>query len=213
LLNREVTQRNYDRLSHLYDLLAGGSERALSQLGLRALAAQPGESILEVGYGTGQALAKLAAEVGEKGTVLGIDLSAGMAAKACRRMKTSRSWGQILLTVADGVQMPFKAASVDAIWMAFTLELFCETDALLVVKECRRVLKSGGRLGVVYLAKTGKPGWMERLYGWAHRSFPVVIDCHPIELDRLLAAADFQLIVSNRHLLWGLPVDIMVARN
>ena len=53
----------YDRISHAYDALSDASEHEAREAGERALAVQPGEQVLEIGYGTGHALADLARAV------------------------------------------------------------------------------------------------------------------------------------------------------
>jgi ubiquinone/menaquinone biosynthesis C-methylase UbiE len=50
------------------------------------LDAQPGEQILEIGPGTGRALARIGLRVGPRGTVLGVDLSAQMLAVSARKL-------------------------------------------------------------------------------------------------------------------------------
>ena len=74
-------------------------------------------------------------------------------------------------------------------------------------------MKPDGRIGLVSLVKSTNPGWMERVYACTHHMFPRVVDCHPIELDRMLTASGFQIVISKRQPMWGLPVEIMVARN
>ena len=79
-VNRSKTEASasYDRLSRWYDLIAGSSERKFRQVGLEMLAAQAGEHVLEIGYGTGHCILALAQDVGESGLVYGVDISAGM---------------------------------------------------------------------------------------------------------------------------------------
>jgi len=66
LMTREQTHKNYDRLSRWYDRFAG-SEKAFTDLGLQMLAVKEGERVLEIGFGTGHALAALEAAAGSAG--------------------------------------------------------------------------------------------------------------------------------------------------
>lgn len=197
---------NYDRLSRWYDWLAGSSERAFGLAGLAQLNPQPGERILEIGPGTGAMLAELARRVAPTGAAIGVDLSAGM----CRVAQT-RLAGRAAVVCGDAMRLPCAAGAFDAIFMSFTLELFDNAEMRRVLDECRRVLRSDGRLGVVALAETDRPGPMARLYAWAHRRFPAIIDCRPIPVATLLAANGFQVTQISRGSLWGLPTEIVLA--
>ncbi|MBN1668818.1 MAG: methyltransferase domain-containing protein, partial [Anaerolineales bacterium] len=100
--SKQAARQNYDRLSRWYDLIAGSSEAKYRQIGLQALAACPGERVLEIGFGTGHALQDLAESVGANGQVIGIDLSAGMAQRTQARLKKSDPALMPSLLLADG---------------------------------------------------------------------------------------------------------------
>ena len=70
----------YDRLSRWYDWLVAGSEHPLAGSGLKKLNASAGETVLEIGFGTGHALLTLVAAVGDAGKVVGIDVKKRVAA-------------------------------------------------------------------------------------------------------------------------------------
>ena len=95
--------------------------------------------------------------------------------------------------------------------MSFTLELLPEAEIPIVLRECRRVLRDGGRLGVVSLLQKDAPNWMERLYVWAHRCFPHAIDCRPIPLQDMVGRAGFENSQFQEMSMWGLAVGILVA--
>lgn len=204
--SKAAARAAYDRLSGWYDWLAGASEWGLVSAGLQRLAVQPGESVVEIGCGSGRALAQLAAAAGSKGCAVGLDLSPGMLRQALRR-KPGAS-----LACGDGVTLPFAAAAFDAIWLGFTLELFDSPEIPLALAECRRVLRPGGRIGVAGLSLAqGRPPAV-RLYEWAHDAFPAVIDCRPILVAAALEAAGFCRVHGEVRLLFGLPVELAVAR-
>src|SRR5512137_1635917 len=81
---------SYTRLSKWYDRLGGSEEPHIAE-GLRLLDVQPGERVLEVGFGTGRSLIALARAVGSTGQVVGIDLAEGMIAMAREQLHKSLS--------------------------------------------------------------------------------------------------------------------------
>lgn len=200
---------NYDRLSTWYDLLAGPSERACRELGLRMLQVQAGERVLEIGAGTGPALAALSRAAGPTGAVCGVDLSRGMCRVAGRRRAAAS--GQWAVVCSDARRLPVRDAAFDAATMSFALELFSAADMAQVLGECVRVLRPGGRLAVVALADEGRPGAMQRAYVWAHDRFPDWVDCRPIPLPAILAGSGLRVGPVARAGMWGLPVESVVA--
>ncbi len=201
-----MMKTSYDRLSRWYDALAGGSERRFVLAGLAQLRLQPGEHFLEIGPGTGHALRAAAQTVMPGGLAVGVDLSAGMLREARRRLG-----GRAGLVQGDGLRLPFAPGAWQAIFLSFTLELFSEAEMPVLLGECRRLLRPGGRLGVVALAESPQPGWMERLYVWTHTRFPQAVDCRPIRAAECLQAAGFLVETARRQRMWGLPVEMVVG--
>jgi len=126
----------------------------MRKAGLELLRTRAGESVLEIGFGTGHSLVALAKAVGPKGTVFGVDLSD----KMLQRAKTSLAKFNLLarahLRCADATQLPYEANSMDAVFMSFTVELFDTPEIPTVLRECKRVLRLGGRIVVVACPKT-----------------------------------------------------------
>jgi len=205
-------RRAYNRLSRWYDGLANASEGPLRDRGLQMLAAQPGERVLVIGFGTGHALVSLAGAVAPSGYVVGVDISDGMARVAARRLIRAKCAGRVALALADGARPPFAAGSFDAIFISFTLELFDTPLLPSVLASCRETLKPTGRLGVVALAKEPRGDALPaRLYELAHRTLPRWVDCRPIFVGPLLQEHGFCIVASTRHTMWGLPVDVVLA--
>jgi len=209
--SKEVAKASYDRMSGFYDLLAGLSEKRYNDLGLILLHVQPGESVLEIGFGTGKTLLPLASIVGPVGRVYGLDISEGMVSKASARLREAGLSDRVELRCGDAVALPFPGGSVDAIFLCFTLELFDSPEIPLVLKKCRQALHSNGRICVVAMSNKGKPNTMTRLYDWAHQIFPNYVDCRPIDVQQALEAAGFRTKETRLMRMWGLPIEIVLA--
>jgi ubiquinone/menaquinone biosynthesis C-methylase UbiE len=194
-------RENYNAVARWYDLFAG-SEKEFTDLGLRMLDVQANEVILEIGCGTGHALVEIARRGGQ---VFGIDISENML-KAAQRKNHGR---RVDLCQADGLSAPFLAASFDAVFLSFTLELFNTPEIPRVLSECQRLLKEDGRIGVVALAK--QEGLAVRIYEWFHRQMPNFVDCRPIHLQTVLKETGVHIQESKFKTMWGLPIEIVVA--
>jgi ubiquinone/menaquinone biosynthesis C-methylase UbiE len=210
LRSKEDARASYDKLSRWYDMLAG-SELRLTLAGVKALKPSAGERILEIGYGTGHAMVALAQAVGSSGRIFGMDISDGMRRVAEWRIQRSGLSSRIQLSTGDAASSHFASGSMDAVFMCFTLELFDTPEIPLVLKECRRLLASEGRICVVSMAKPVRADWILKAYEWMHLHFPKVADCRPIFVNASLKSAGFHVVSCTRWKNWGLPVDICLA--
>jgi ubiquinone/menaquinone biosynthesis C-methylase UbiE len=206
-----ATRRFYDRLSSVYDLLTR-SEEPLQREFLEFSEIKPGESAVEIGCGTGKLLAQIAQKVAPNGSVLGIDLSSKMLARARER---TRGFGHVQLIESAVPPLPAPDHSMDLVLASFTLEILPAEDLTKILIESRRVLRNSGRLAVLSMAKPRLPEEttrMFRLYQWSHRKFPHWVDCRPIEWTEVFANSPFQIVREKRINLFGLPVTMLVAQ-
>ena len=208
---RAEARRAYDRASRWYRYVEEPFERRARSAGLRLLGARRGERILELGSGTGSSLVALARSVGTAGRLVGLDLSPGMILQAERRLEQAGLAGRVELVTADAVSIPFDDASFDAVFAAFTLELFDTPEIPRLLDECRRVLRPGGRIGIVSLSRSEPVRWPTRLYERLHDRFPATLDCRPIRAGAALEAAGFATARSREIPLWGLRAEAVVA--
>jgi len=164
----------------------------------------PGARVLDVATGRGAVLVPAAQRVGARGHVIGIDLSRAMveeAARAAREVVDPASSSGAGLSnfetrKMDAEHLEFADASFDAATCAFALFFFPAMDAAL--REMRRVLKPGGRIGVTVFGGTPPPfdpGWkmfaeQARAYETAVRT-PQRVVYTPGEVQSLLTAAGF----------------------
>jgi len=201
----------YDRMSRWYDLLTGGSEKKFREAGLEKLDAREGEVILELGFGTGHCISALAKAVRDSGKVYGIDISEGMLGITSERLAKAGLSKRAELTCDDATALPYPDNFFDALFMSFTLELFDTPVIPVVLHQCKRVLKDGGRICVVAMSGSTNPGTMMKLYEWAHRNFEKYVDCRPIFVEQVLEDASFNILDATTLSMWGLPVKTVLA--
>lgn len=210
----QTTADFYNRISQLYDAIADGGERKARELGLQLLNAQAGERILEIGFGTGHSLIALAEAVGESGHVSGVDIAEGMLAITSKRVERESLRRRVSLTVGEAPPLAYDDGNFDAVVLSFTLELFPLDTIPVLLSEIRRVLVPGGRLGVVSMASVRsdeKGSLLERTYIWMHTHFPHIVDCQPIDVERHLSDAGFQLVEDRRIDIFTMPVAAVVG--
>jgi ubiquinone/menaquinone biosynthesis C-methylase UbiE len=222
---------SYTRLSKWYDRLSRSSEGPHVAEGLRLLNVQPGERVLEVGFGAGRSLIALAHAVGSTGQVIGIDLSSGMIAVAREQVSKAPSCpsagighpdagcpltacGNDVVTLHRGsaLHLPYATASFDAVFSAFMLDLIDTPDIPCVLGEMRRALKPGGRAGLVSMSKACAGNVVVKVYERFHRWLPMLIDCRPIYLQSAVESAGLHCEVHQTRAMWGIPVEIVIAK-
>ncbi len=211
LRSKRDARRSYDRMSRMYDYLAGAFERGHARKALECVNIEEGSIVLEVGFGTGHCLERIAESLGDPGMACGIDISSGMAQVAGRRLERSGPGRRVELQLGDAASLPYADSSFDAVFTSFTLELFDTPEIPAVLKEIGRVLRRGGRLGAISLSREyGRPVLL-RLYEWAHGKWPRYLDCRPIYLERCVRDAGYEVREKRRVSLLGLPCEIVVA--
>ena len=210
--SKVVAKASYDRMSKWYDVIAGTSEWKFVKAGLNLLNVTEGETVLDIGYGTGKSVVVLARAVGETGRVYGIDLSEGMYKIASDRVREADLLETVDLKCGDATKLPFETNSFDAIFSSFTLELFDTPEIPTVLRECHRVLRSPGSIVIVSMSKKGVDSLAVKLYEWAHNKIPNYVDCRPIYVAEAMKEAGFKVGERIEMKMWGLPVDVVLGK-
>jgi len=209
--SKEEAKKFYDHISGSYDWLGGIFERRPAEKALNYLKIQSGETVLEIGFGTGYCLQRIAMSVGNSGKAYGIDISEGMVQRARERLNKASLLDRVELYRGDAAKLPFDNETFDAVFISFTLELFDNPEISTVLGEVGRVLKPSGRLGVVSLSKTNVDSPPVRIYEWIHSKWPQYVDCRPIYLDESIQKAGYKMIMRETARLLLLPIEIVVA--
>ena len=213
-ISSEDIKKSYGVMSRFYALAEGIFEKGLRQQGLQLLSVASGEVVLEVGVGTGYSLKEIANSVGEKGKAHGIDITPQMLGITRKRIEKAGLMDRVELYEGDARRMPYQNGKFDAVYMASTLELFDTSDIPVVLSEIKRVLKPKGRLGAASLTKAGREGSLFiRFYGWLHRKVPKYANCRPINVEKLIEDAGYQITKTEEFVLLRIaPWRIVVAK-
>jgi len=209
--SKAQAKQSYDRMSRFYDTFAGGFESKLRNLALERLQVTDGETVLEIGFGTGHCLEKIAELIGGTGKAYGIDISSGMVEITRKRLERAGIMQRVELYCGDAAEIPFDDDKFDAVFSSFSLELFDTPEIPEVLGEISRVLKPHGRIGVVSMSKQEADSLLTRLYEWFHETFPVYADCRPIYVEQSLKEAGFKIRHNEKVNLFGLPTEIVVG--
>jgi len=131
-------------------------ERLVARLPVR-----PGDTVLDVGCGTGLCLPLLHDKVGPTGRIVGIDASEDMLHVAADRV-TTHGWDNVRLVAAPAERAPIEGPADAA--------LFCAVHDVLQSRAALGRVFEHLRPGAAVAAGGGKsPGpWLRHMRGWVH---------------------------------------------
>lgn len=175
-----------------YDLLAwlllGGRERALREQLVQLARLEPGESVLDIGCGTGSLAIAAKRRVGPLGTVQGIDASPEMIARAKR--KAGKAGMDVAFTTGVVEALPFPDRDFDAVLSTLMLHHLPREVRRQCAREMRRVLKPGGRVFAVDFG--GAAGDRKGLIEHFHRHGRVALQ----DIVELLSETGLEIVES-----------------
>ena len=170
----------------------------LAEVLLDVIAPKLGENFLDVACGPGTVARLAARRVGTAGSVAGCDVSAEMIAVA-RSKPADAGAAEIGYLQASAASMPFAAATFDAVACQQSLQFF--PDQVAALTEMRRVVRSGGRVGIAVFRPSDGARLFTTLRDAGKRAGIVAVDAFPRavfaygsldDLQRDLAAAGFR---------------------
>ncbi|MGZ8239148.1 MAG: class I SAM-dependent methyltransferase [Methylobacter sp.] len=156
-------------LNHLLMLMFGRPQGLLGRLGghimawtkgpficgvIDLLEIQPDDRVLEVGFGPGVAIRRLAASTPAV-FIAGIDSSREMVDQAAGRNAKTIAEGRVDLRAGSVERLPFEDNSFDKILSNNSLQVW--PDAVAGLSETRRVMKAGGKMALGFTAQSRQP--------------------------------------------------------
>jgi len=164
-LSPDAVRRMFDRIAPVYDVMNRVMTAGLDQRWRRITAqtvVHPGDRVLDAACGTGD-LALAAVRAG--GRVTGLDFSERMLERA-RRKSVAVEW-----VLGDLTSLPFEDESFEVATVGFGVRNVEDLDGAL--RELRRVLGGGGRVGILEITRPKGPlRWFYAL--WFDRIVPLL---------------------------------------
>lgn len=152
--------RDYDLTSKVFRLL-GFREGHYRSLAIRALGLSPGDTVVDLGCGTGLNFPDLRARVGPAGRIVGVDLTDAMLERARGRVQRA-GWSNVDLVRSDAAEFDFPQG-VAGVLSTYALTLVPEYDE--VIGRAQVALGPGARIAVLdFKEPAGWPEWAIRLY-------------------------------------------------
>lgn len=105
--------------------------------------AKPGESVLDIGSGTGYDVFKAAELVGDDGRVIGVDMTEQMILKA-QKNAARLGVNNVTFKIGNAYELPVKDNSIDLAMSNCVINLTADKE--LTFREIHRVLKPEGRM-------------------------------------------------------------------
>ncbi|HEY9228319.1 MAG TPA: methyltransferase domain-containing protein [Gemmatimonadaceae bacterium] len=159
-------------MARYYDLLGAlltfGRERELRERLAQLASLAEGESVLDVGCGTGSLAIAAKRRVGTRGTVSAVDASSEMIALA--RRKAAKARLDVGFHIARAEALPFPDSSFDVVLSTLMMHHLPRAVRECFVAEIRRVLRPGGRVLVVDFEKPAdkRGGLISRFHRHGH---------------------------------------------
>lgn len=132
-----------------------GREQVLREMIVDLAQVKPGDSVLEIGCGTGTLTLAAKRRAGSTGEAFGIDLIPGMIAAS--QHKAAQANEQITFQPGSIDNIPFQNNRFDVVMCSFMIFHMSEDTRRKGIGEIQRVLKPQGRLLVLDMATPAQP--------------------------------------------------------
>ena len=147
---------NYDLTANVYYLI-GYPEWRYRRLAVESLGLQPGDTVIEIGCGTGLNFKLYQEQIGPTGKIIGVDLTDAMLDQARQRIKAN-DWENVELLHQDANDYEFPA-EVNGVISTFAFSLIPEAPN--IVQRAADALSAGGRIVLLdFQIPDNWPDWL-----------------------------------------------------
>lgn len=160
---------HYDFMNRLMSM---GMDKRWRQIAVRHVGAKPGMNILDLCCGTGQLSMELANAVGSEGKVTGLDFSQNMLDVANHSMEHFSNRDRIKFIQGNAMDIPFPDHSFDGVTVGWGLRNL--PDLRQGIREMARVVKPGGKVVSLDMAKPTLPGFKQAYWVYFERLVPLM---------------------------------------
>ncbi len=166
IFTRNEVKRIYNNLAEKYDAslfwfyLMGFQVKTYRQKAIERLHLKPGDTVVDLGCGTGLNFEWLKKKIGPEGKVIGVDLSNEMLEQAKKKAENS-GWKKVQLVQEDmgDYQIP---GDVDGVLS--TLAITMSPDYDMIIRNIKNRLQPGKRMSIFELQKPRRwPDWLVKL--------------------------------------------------
>lgn len=140
-------------LGKLGGIIMARTNRAFAHSVIEALQIQPNDKVLEVGFGPGVAIERLASLV-SAGWIAGVNCSKEMVGQAIAQNAAAVERGLVDLRQGSVESLPFEGNTFDVALAINSMQVWSDVAAGL--REIRRVLKTGGRIALGFTPYSGQ---------------------------------------------------------
>jgi ubiquinone/menaquinone biosynthesis C-methylase UbiE len=164
--------KNYDSAMWLYRL-SGFRIDQYRQDAVEALGLDLGDTVVELGCGTGLNFPFLHKAVGEGGRIIGVDLTDAMLEQAHQRVVKSR-WRNVELIQSDLSKYAIPK-NVEGVLSSLAITLVPEYDG--IIQRGAKALKAEGRLAILdFKEPENWPVWLIRFAAWLNKPYGVSME-------------------------------------
>ena len=178
--------RYYDLFLNVLSL---GQYSHLIQRAVEKMGISPGQSILDLGSGTGRNDCFMAEKIGSQGSIVGLDINDEMLSRA--RKRCGRYPNITFKKQRIGLSLPYKE-EFDKVFISFVLHGFEDDQKLEIIHSAYRALKPGGTFYILdYSEFDLVKMWFPLRWAFTHWECQLAVEFLKLDIKEMLQSKGF----------------------